>query len=43
MERNFVKSRQKLTGEGEEVNFEKELVDVKCEQVSHCEIHSLEN
>ena len=37
MERNFVKSRQKLTEEGEEVNFEKELVDVKCEQVSHCD------
>ena len=28
MERDFVKSRQKLIGDGEEVNFDKKLVDV---------------
>ena len=32
MERDFVKSQQKLKGDGEEVNFDKKLVDVKCEQ-----------
>ena len=28
MERDFVKSRQKLIGDREEVNFDKKLVDV---------------
>ena len=28
MERDFVKSRQKLIGDGEEVDFDKRLVDV---------------
>ena len=28
MERDFVKSQQKLIGDGEEVNFDKKLVDV---------------
>ena len=29
MERDFVKSQRKLIEDGEEVNFDKELVDVK--------------
>ena len=29
MERDIVKSHQKLIGDGEEVNFDKKLVDVK--------------
>ena len=28
MERDFVKSRQKLIGDGEKVNFDEKLVDV---------------
>ena len=28
MERDFVKSQEKLIGDGEEVNFDKKLVDV---------------